>query len=219
MAELRSGGPYIWVSWLTRLLSGENSCEWAQWFKSQHDSATWTKVTSDFDQAAWVNRHTNLLISEQEKWEGKGYKVYREDQNSFYLKGSTATVAGKADLIAVMDNHAVVIDAKTGKPGPSHALQVLVYMYAIPRALSEYGGMTISGNVAYETHDIPIAPAEITSRFTDSLIGLIRRLADSQPARKVPSRGDCRFCDITSVDCPERIEYTGQRAGSTTTDF
>ena len=29
MAVLRGGGPYIWVTWLTRLLVGENSCEWA----------------------------------------------------------------------------------------------------------------------------------------------------------------------------------------------
>ena len=29
MAQLRATGPYIWVTWLPRLLSGESSCEWA----------------------------------------------------------------------------------------------------------------------------------------------------------------------------------------------
>ena len=32
MAERRRDEPYIWVTWLTRLLVGENSCEWAVWF-------------------------------------------------------------------------------------------------------------------------------------------------------------------------------------------
>ena len=26
--------PYIWATWLPRLLTGENSCEWAVWFKA-----------------------------------------------------------------------------------------------------------------------------------------------------------------------------------------
>ena len=28
--------PYIWTTWLPRLLTGENSCEWAVWFKAHH---------------------------------------------------------------------------------------------------------------------------------------------------------------------------------------
>ena len=26
--------PYIWTTWLPRLLTDENSCEWAVWFKA-----------------------------------------------------------------------------------------------------------------------------------------------------------------------------------------
>ena len=48
MAELRKHGPYIWVTWLTRLLAGENSCEWAAWFRAQHESWSWTRVPSGF---------------------------------------------------------------------------------------------------------------------------------------------------------------------------
>ena len=35
MAQPRATGPYVWVTWLPRLLSGESSCEWASWFKAQ----------------------------------------------------------------------------------------------------------------------------------------------------------------------------------------
>ena len=41
--------PYIWTTWLPRLLTGENSCEWAIWFKAHHQN--WAKVPSDFNQA------------------------------------------------------------------------------------------------------------------------------------------------------------------------
>ena len=37
MAKLRATGPYVWVPWLPRLLSDESSCEWASWFKAQHE--------------------------------------------------------------------------------------------------------------------------------------------------------------------------------------
>ena len=43
MAQLRQGGPYVWVTWLTKLLVGDASCEWAAWFKAQHESFSWDK--------------------------------------------------------------------------------------------------------------------------------------------------------------------------------
>ena len=33
--------PYLWATWLPRLLTGENSCEWAVWFKAHHQD--WTR--------------------------------------------------------------------------------------------------------------------------------------------------------------------------------
>ena len=41
--------PYIWVSWLTRLLLGEASSEWAARFRAQHEGWSWSGVYSDFD--------------------------------------------------------------------------------------------------------------------------------------------------------------------------
>ena len=37
MALQRSRGPYIWVTTLAKLLTSENSCEWAGWFKAHHE--------------------------------------------------------------------------------------------------------------------------------------------------------------------------------------
>ena len=53
----------------------------------------------------------------------------------------------------------------------------------------------------------------------DNLGVLIRRLANDAPTRKVPSFGECRFCDITSADYPERVEEHPQPELATTDDF
>ena len=38
MVQRRSHGPYIWATTLAKLLTGENSCEWAGWFKAHHQT-------------------------------------------------------------------------------------------------------------------------------------------------------------------------------------
>lgn len=35
MAMARNS-PYVWVTWLTKILAGEQSCEWASWFKAHY---------------------------------------------------------------------------------------------------------------------------------------------------------------------------------------
>ena len=134
MSQLRVNGPYIWVTWLTKLLVGENSCEWAAWFRSQHESWSWNKVPSTFDQAAWQMEHTVRLNDSRQYWEELGCTVLTEGQNSFVLRGKSAALGGRPDLIAWKDGSGTVIDIKTGQPSPSHSVQVMIYMYAIPKA-------------------------------------------------------------------------------------
>ena len=43
MAKPRSGGPYIWVTLLSKLLAGDESCEYAGWFKAQHEPQSWQR--------------------------------------------------------------------------------------------------------------------------------------------------------------------------------
>ena len=51
--------PYIWATWLTKLLTGENSCEWAVWFKAHYQD--WTRTPSEFSQAEWMLNHGDFL--------------------------------------------------------------------------------------------------------------------------------------------------------------
>jgi hypothetical protein len=82
---------------------------------------------------------------------------------------------------------------------------MMVYMYAVPRALPEYEGLTFDGRVVYEDHEVPIPHTAVDETFTTNLTALIGRIASRAPARKVPSDMECGFCNIPSAECPERV--------------
>ena len=207
-AERRIETAYIWATWLKELLSGSAECEWATWFQSNHYSNSWEKVSSDFDFTAWQQKHTAYTRQVKGVWINKGYDVTSEYQNKFKMKGSQAVLSGQPDLIARKDGHGVIIDVKTGKPRTSDAFQVKTYMWAIPRVSWMHKGIkSYEGQVAYSTGEIvEVFPEEIDQLFHDEIVGLVKRVSAFEPAVKVPSYYGCRFCNITSADCPERIE-------------
>ena len=205
MAERRRDGTYIWVTWLTKLLVGENSCEWASWFRAQHEGWSWTKVPSGFDLVGWQLAHTAGINSARTEWEDRGCTVFTENQNSFSLRGKTATLGGKPDLIARKGDTGTIIDVKTGKPSPSHGVQVMLYMYAVPRALGQYRGVVFDGKIAHGDHEVDIPASAVDETFIQNVSALIHRLSTGEPARRVPSPRECGFCDISSLDCPERM--------------
>ena len=175
-------------------------------------------MPSAFDQADWLLNHTALLNEHRQRWEQQGYSVLTEGQNSFNLRGSSAVLAGKPDLVAGRRDQIIVIDAKSGRPSPAHTAQLMIYMYALPLALERYRGLSIAGQVAYHDHVADIPADAVDGRFVENLGGLIRRLASQMPARRVPNPGECRFCEITPADCPDRADEGPPEEG-TTGDF
>ena len=89
--------------------------------------------------------HTALLNKRRANWKIGNYSVAIEGQNSFQLRGKLATLAGKLDLIARRNGQAVIVDAKTGQDSPSHIVQVMIYLYAIPRGLERYQNLKLRG--------------------------------------------------------------------------
>ena len=126
------------ASYRAIVATGENSCEWAVWFKARHQD--WAKVPSEFDQAEWMLNHTALLNKRKANWKHGGFDVNIEGQNSFQLQGRSATLAGQPDLITQRDGQAVIVDVKTGQESASHVVQVMIYLYAIPREQSSSTG-------------------------------------------------------------------------------
>ena len=183
---VRRPHPYIWATWLPRLLAGENSCEWSVWFKAHYQD--WAKQPSDFNQTQWMLNHTALLNERRANWEVGGYSVAVEGQNNFQLRGRSATLSGKPDLIAHRDDEAVIVDAKTGQESPSHAVQLMIYLYAVPRALERYRNTKLRGQVTYRDHTIRIQAEAVDEQFVQNLGALLCRLSADEPARRVPSR-------------------------------
>ena len=215
MAELRKNGPYIWVTWLTKLLVGENSCEWAGWFRAQHEGWSWSKIPSTFEQTGWLLAHTSAINDCRERWERQGYTVFTENQNSFTLRGHSASIGGKPDLVIRKGTTGTIIDIKTGKPSPAHAVQVMLYMYAVPKALGQYKGVTFDGKIVYDDHEVDIPAYAVDETFVANCSNLISRLASGSPARKVPSTTECRFCNISTTDCSERLADDVREEGMT----
>ena len=208
--------PYIWVTWLTKLLVGENSCEWAAWFRAHYTN--FRRAPDDFDSAGWQMNHTALLNEVRDRLQTEGRTVFIEKQNRFVLRGTSATLGGKPDLIALSGDKGVIYDVKTGQPSASDHVQVMTDMYAVPRALGQYRNMAFDGVVAYRDYEVSIPASAVDERFIDRLATLIRRISRAQPLTKTPSAMECGFCQISKEECPERVESEPEE-GLVTTDF
>lgn len=207
--------PFIAATWLTKLLVGANSCEWAVWFKTHNQRTDAEKVPSTTDWTPYRVAHTGLLNEVRDECEQQGYTVTTERQNEFYLRGRVATLFGVPDLIAIKGSEGVIIDAKSTKLQAWHPAQVQLYMWAVPLALLRHKGMKFSGLLYYPDSRTPIQSASVNEAFVKQLTGLINRVADWQEARRVPSEGECRYCDITHFDCSQRAAGDERIEGET----
>jgi PD-(D/E)XK nuclease superfamily protein len=204
----KRSNPFIWVSWLSKLMAGEKQCEWASWFRSHY---IWQKLPSGLDVAKWTAGHAQLLRARKAVLEAEGFTVYAEDQNSFKLKGKAGIeVSGKPDIVAIRGSEAYVEDCKTGTPRHSDHFQVLVYMLALPHVDGPCKGRKLEGRIVYGSRIVDVP----SSRIDTELKGLFRKtvlmIGGSEPPAKVPSWGECRYCDISTDDCPERIDIENE---------
>ena len=143
----RRESPYVWITWVNRLLAGEDYCEWSSWFKANYERNSYKKEPSNFDTAKWHMEHTALLLKTRQKFEDDGYEVFIQNQNRIRLQGQTAMLSGIPDLIGLSGSTAVVVDVKTGQPSPSHSTQVLLYMYALEKDASRFSDFSLEGLV------------------------------------------------------------------------
>ena len=202
---------YLYVTWIPRYLTGDKSCLWACWFKANHQG--YAKMPSDFDAARWNMEHTDLLNELVAELEEQGCELFIEQQNSFRVESprSGAVIGGKPDIIAVFpDGRTVVYDVKTGQQSPSHAVQVQLYMYLLPKSnLVQWKGIAgkLEGAVVYAGgHQVNIPTASVDDAFEARLVDFMQKMTSPVPPRRVPSGPECGFCELTDADCPERVE-------------
>ena len=134
----------------------------------------------------------NELVEELEE---RGCEIFIERQNSFKVESarSGVVVGGTPDIIAVHPDRTVTIyDAKTGRESASHIVQVQLYMYLLPKAQGgRWKGSRFEG---------------VDDAFVSRLAEFMRKMTSDMPPRRVPSLAECGWCELTSADCPDRIE-------------
>lgn len=206
MAKLRDK-PYVHVSWLSKILSGTNHCEWAYWFKS-HYTAKKRSGSNQYVGSDSQIAHTAMIKKQKQELEDEGYSVSVEDQNRFSWEGNTAVLGGTPDLVAVSPEDSLVVDVKSGTESPAHEVQLLIYMWALPlerRFQRQHADRTFRGLLVYKDSFRFIENSKLTSKFIKSVTDLIKRLSGDQPPKKAPSSRECGFCDISDEDCKDRF--------------
>ena len=203
MATERFGLPYIWVSWLCGALSGEDQCLFSSWFRAHY---TFEKVETEFDTVGYNAQHKDLLNRRATELRAEGWAVTKENQNSFKLRGETAILAGKPDLIAMRGDVVRIVDVKTGARRNAHWFQVVIYLLALPRVRKDLVGLTLEGELCYgNSEPVLIRASELTPDVAGRIWALVRDTAFSIPPEKVPSENECGFCPIPQSECPERM--------------
>ena len=204
MAVRRSGKPYIWVTYLAKLLGGDQ-CVWSAWFKARHRYDK--HETQALDLAQWNREHSELMRARRRELEREGWTVTEESENAFRVEGDAAIVAGKADLVGRRPGMALVVDGKTGRERDSDYWQVLFYLYALPKEFPDLAACELEGEVQYKRGDqrMTVTPAELTPERMAQIVDLIKVIASDTPPAKVPSAHECERCNIGPQDCPQRI--------------
>lgn len=197
--------PFVWVTWLSKLMAGDVKCQWAPWFKTHYTG--YKRAPSDFQLAAWTAEHTQLLDELSKKRSASNETIYTEDQNKFRVRRSSGLViSGKPDLIAI-DSAArcTVYDVKTGNPRQSDIIQVMLYMMFLPFGSSLYKGKELSGCVVYKDGNSSDIPANtIDKAFEKNMTYFLDILELPDPPKRIPGSAECRYCDIANEDCQDR---------------
>mgnify|MGYP001170398126 FL=1 len=208
--KLLRQSPYIWFTWLTKLLAGEAQCEWASWFKAHHK---YDKLPSDFNLTQWTAEHNQMLQERAQFYRDMGYTVYTEDQNSFMLEGENGEIlSGKADIVANRGSDAIVEDCKTGQPRNSDQMQVLIYMLVLPLSVQHCAGLQLDGLIKYKNDEVVIKNERIDQMLKDMLKNLIHKISSDTKPDQVPCYGECRYCDISKQDCTVRVETAPKKS-------
>jgi hypothetical protein len=203
----KQDSPYIWVTWITRLIMGGDSCLWAAWFKSNYRE--FQKTPSDFDRLSWNVKHTQLLDFVEKEYKQRFPKTQREHQNLFKYHGrSGAILSGKPDLIGFNDSELRICDVKTGDRRDEHWAQMLLYMYFFPKCYPHIfnGNLNVVGELRYPDFKQEVYMEEFDETFKSRVTTLLRAASCTEPPPHVSSVTECGFCSITSEDCAERVE-------------
>lgn len=195
---VRRDKPYIYVTWISPLLLGSNSCKWAAWHRT-HFRLT---KTSDFNSVKHNLKHTALRNRLLDELKGKGCGIWVEKE--LFWDRPRAVIAGRVDAIAVKGDQGMVFEVKSGREKISDKVQLMIYMWLLPRVLKRFQNVLFEGMLVYPDKRIKVSSAELDEEFSKILTDFIVDLIEVEPDRKYPNVWECNYCNIT--ECDERIK-------------
>lgn len=191
--------PNSFVTHLTGILDGSEVCELRPWLLARHkfkdpEQKDWTK---------WRTEHSALVQQQASVLTDDGWMVRLESENYWRLKGETATLSGKPDIVAERDKIFRVVDAKSGEEQDKHRIQVAIYLVALPLAWKR--PLRIHGVVAYPEREVYVEQDE-ADHVRQPLFELMRRIGAAFAPQARPSWKECRFCPVPKGTCPVKVE-------------
>ena len=186
--------PFVWVTWLTGLLAGDDQCKYAAWFKAWYQDYRHRSGSGDLTK--WKADHADLVERRRKELVASGFDVRMENENKFTVRGETATLSAGPDLLVLGERTACVEDCKTGRQRDAHVWQVILYMLFMPRPPSAEV-VPLSGALVYADGTRQEITADMADDAARTRVGrLVRELARRDPPSASPSAAECRYCDI-----------------------
>jgi len=205
------GRAYVWPTWLTKLLAGENKCWYAAWYKAHH---RYLKKADDADRADFFaeynEAHARLIARRAEALKADGWTVKLEKEGAFKIRGEQGDLAGEPDIVAMKGETALVIDGKSGKPRASDHWQVLLYIVFLPLSWLK-GFKVIRGEIEYRETTVDVRPLEDLERR--QIRDALRLVTGSKAPEARPSRNECRYCDVARCQFREAEPEEGNAGG------
>jgi CRISPR-associated protein Cas4 len=198
MAERRKQ-PFIYVTWLKNYLIGDDLCRWSIWHRIYH---YYEEAKSDFNRVQWSMEHATLRNEIQEQYIAAGYEVTPELDVT--ISGQVAKLKGRIDLVAIREDKNLIIEIKTGKPRESDKIQLMLYIWALPKTYGKFRGASFDGLIVYKTHEIEISAIEVDEIFVRNFKQFTTDILSAEPDRKYPSPRECKWCRIGN--CDERMD-------------
>lgn len=119
---------------------------------------------------------------------------------------------GRIDLVAISKDKNLIIEVKTGTPQPADKIQLMLYIWALPKTNTRFRGASFDGLIVYKNHEIEISALEVDEIFVNNFTQFTKDILSAEPDRKYPSPRECKWCKIG--DCDERDNTTEESESS-----
>ena len=171
--------PYIWTTWLAKLLAGDAHCQWAGWFRAHYQN--WTRPPLGLRQRqvdAGPHRtrqqgEGKQRISRLHRLRGKP-ECFPPPRTVRHPGREARPHRGQGQRRR--HNRRQDRQSQPSPHRPSYGLPI-----RSPQSLDQYRGMEFTGHVAYTESSVEIPTSRIDTNFVNNLTALIRRLADDTP--------------------------------------